>query len=279
MKYDMHLHTTHSDGELTPEQVVEKAIEKKLSGISITDHDSISAIEIASEYINKNNYELDLITGIEFGTNYNSDEVHILGYFIDHNNKDLIDVLKNLNSWRRERSKLIINELNKIGFKIKLSDIVNEDSNFTGRVYIAKELVCKGYVENLSLAFENYLGSGKSCYIAKKTYSIKQIINIIKNAGGVAILAHPILLKNYYTLEHVVRSGIDGLECIHSKQTIADTLSFMNYSKENNLIFSGGSDCHGRLESKNKNLMLGEYYITDQELKKMRRLSNDRKKY
>ncbi|HEY4543334.1 MAG TPA: PHP domain-containing protein [Tissierellaceae bacterium] len=277
-KFDLHLHTTHSDGELSPEELIDIAFDLGLSGVAITDHDCVSAIEIAKNHILDKNYNnFELIPGIEFGTTYNHDEIHILGYFIDYKNKDLLEMIDKLNTWRFERTYKIIDKLNKVGIEIYPEDIIDENSNFTGRVDIAKEMLKKGYVTSISEAFEKYIGIGNSCYVEKNTLTVEEIINVIKNAGGVSVLAHPILIKNYKSFEHVINSGIDGIEYIHSKQSITDSITLKNYALNKELILTGGSDCHGRTHVKDGELLLGKYYIYSNELDKLRGISNGRK--
>lgn len=249
---------------MTPKQVVDVAIEKGLAGISITDHDNIGGIEEAINYAQD---RLEIIPGIEFSCRHDDEEIHILGYFIDFEDKKLIDLCKDLKDSRMARSVKILKKLNLLGFDISLSDIEKYQSKgFTGRFHIALELVNLGYVKNTNEAFDLYLGVGKPAYVERKILTPKKTIEFIKSMGGAAILAHPILLNHKKTVQKCIDWGIDGIECIHSKQSSKDSQYFLNLCKEHNLITTGGSDCHGILF--NDELLLGKYFMeSDKKLK------------
>lgn len=277
LRYDLHVHSDFSDGQYSPEKLIQLALERDLDGIAITDHDNISGIPVANKFISENKISnFELIPGIEFGTTYLNDEVHILGYFIDYNNKDLISVINNLNKWRESRTLKILEKIKRIGMDINEEDLIlASNNNFTGRVPIAKALVEKGYVKDISEAFEKYIGIGKPCYVAKDNYSIKEIINIIQKASGVAILAHPILLYNEKTIDYVRSCGIDGIESTHSKYDKKSNLEFEEYADEHKILTTGGSDCHGR--PIDGELLLGEYITTNLELERMREVHYGRR--
>ena len=278
MKYDLHLHSNYSDGQFNPEKVIDLAIETGMSGISITDHDTVDAIPLAEDYLMKKDISnFELIKGIEFGTTYLDDEVHILGYFIDYKDKSLTKAIDSLKKRRKKRSLKIKDKLNSLDIDISNEDIrMESNTDFTGRVPIAKALVKKGYVESISEAFEKYIGIGCPAYVDKDNYSVEEIISIIKNAGGVAILAHPVLLYNDKTIDYVRSLGIDGIECVHSKHDKETTRKFYDYAKKHNLLTTGGSDCHGRLIE--GELLIGKYTSSEMELEKMREVHYARRK-
>lgn len=278
MKYDLHLHSDFSDGQFNPEKVIDLAIERGMSGISITDHDTIDAIPVAESYLeNKNISQFELIKGIEFGTTYLDDEVHILGYFIDDRDPELTKAIASLKKWRKQRSVKIKDKLNSLNIKISNEDIrLESNTDFTGRVPIAKALVKKGYVKSISEAFEKYIGIGCPAYVDKDNLSIEEIITIIKDSGGVAILAHPILLYNEKTIDHVRSLGIDGIEAVHSKHDDETTKRFNDYAKKHGLLTTGGSDCHGRLVD--GELLIGKYTTSKMELEKIREVHHARRK-
>lgn len=275
MRFDLHVHTNFSDGHYSPEQIIDIAVKKGLNGIAITDHDTVKGLDKAIEY-SKNKANFELIPGIEFGASYKGDEVHILGYFIDYNSEILIKAIEQLNTWRNIRTDKIIEKLELENLPIDKEDVFSEKGGFTGRVPIAKAMMKKGYVETIGEAFDKYIGIGNPCYIPKRTYSIQEIIDIIKSSGGVAVLAHPILLNDFSTIEHVVSEGVDGIECIHSKHSKEDIRLFLEYAKDNNLLVTGGSDCHGRLQ-KDGELLIGKYSVGKKELDKIKELHYDRK--
>lgn len=259
MKYDLHIHTFYSDGLYSPSKVIDNATKIGLSGIAITDHDSVLGIEEAVVY-SKQLDNFNIIPGIELSCIYDREEVHILGYFIDYNDKDILDVTKQLREHRVDRCKKIIERLSDLNIKIDINNIQREDdTDFVGRVAIARELIAKGYVSNIQEGFNKYLNPGKPAYVERYKLSIEDAISLIKNAGGIPVLAHPGLLKNPSIIEYCIKMGIEGLESIHSKHSPRQVNNFKNIAYKNDLISTGGSDCHG--EVNNGELLIGKYFI------------------
>lgn len=271
MKFDLHVHTNYSDGKFKPSEVIDVAIEKKLKGIAITDHDTVSGIKEAIEY-SKQYKDFKVIPGIELGCIYNDEEVHILGYFIDYNSKYLLKVTEQLRKDRVERGKKIIDKLIDLNIKItqnEVQDLSKED--FMGRVHIARVLLNKKYVVSISDAFEKYLNKGAPAYVSRKTLTIKESINLIDISNGISILAHPGILKEKeQIINYCIKNGIKGIECIHSKHSKKDTIFFENIARKNNLLITAGSDCHGEII--NNDLLLGKYYISEDEMSKIEEL-------
>lgn len=264
MLFDLHVHTSFSDGKFTPEEVVNKAFSKGLNGIAITDHDSIDGVYFASKQGDKykNFY---VIPGIEFGTISNNEEVHILGYFIDYTNKELIDVTQKLRSARIERANKILNKLYEMNIIIDFKDVLKySSSNNIGRPHIAKALVNKNYVKSVEEAFDLYLSRGKPAYFERFHLSLDETINLIHSVGGFCVLAHPGLLKDKSIIDDAIYKGIDGIECIHSKHTKLETQIYTNIAKTNHLIITGGSDFHGDPD------ILGDFYVDLEDVPKMK---------
>lgn len=260
MKFDLHVHTNHSDGRLSPTEIVDIAVKEGLSGIAITDHDTITGIPEAIAQSNKyDNFKV--IPGVEFSTIYNDEEVHILGYFIDYNSPSIIKATTNLKNSRIERGKKIIDKLNGLDFEISLEDvIIFSGEDYIGRPHIARALMSRGYVYTIQEAFDKLLNRGRPAYVQRNSISIEKSIKLIQDNRGFAILAHPGLLKNKNTIiKHCISSGIDGIECIHSKHNKADINLFSQIAEKNQLIITGGSDCHGDITS--GSLLLGKYFI------------------
>ena len=270
MKFDLHVHTNHSDGRLSPAKMVDLAVAKGLDGIAITDHDTTTGINEAIEQSHKYN-SFKVIPGIEFSCIYQDEEVHILGYFIDYKSTSLNQVTKTLKTNRVQRSKKIIDKLNSLELEISLEDVklfVNKD--FIGRPHIARALINKGYVHTIQEAFDRYLKRGKPAYVERQSLTIKDAIRLIKSNKGISILAHPGLLKNRDIIDSCISLGIDGIECVHSKHSKEDTELFFNIVEKNNLIGTGGSDCHG--DSTNKPLLLGSYFIDIEHIPKLKEM-------
>ncbi|MTI70262.1 MAG: PHP domain-containing protein [Firmicutes bacterium] len=254
-KADLHIHTTASDGKLTPKEVVNLAIERKLDAISITDHDTISGIQQAIDESKKYNI-LEVIPGIELSSEHNGEEIHILGYYIDYESPLLEDVTSRLKKLRIKRAYEILKKLDLLGISIninKIEDII-AINNYIGRPHIAKLLIDEGYVNTMEEAFDNYLGFGKKGYVPRDKLSINECINLITKIDGYAVLAHPGLIKQ--RLEPILRKfKFHGIEIYHTKHTdiVIDKLNIL--ARKFNLIKTGGSDCHG------SSPILGNAYI------------------
>ncbi|HZK33469.1 MAG TPA: PHP domain-containing protein [Tissierellaceae bacterium] len=259
MKYDLHIHTNYSDGIYSPEEVVDLARTVNLSGIAITDHDTTSGVEIAIKY-SKTLNDLTIIPGIELSCVYRNEEVHILGYYIDYKNPDLLNITNKLINSRIERGVKTVNKINELGLKLDIKDVKKfTTTEFIGRPHIARALILKGYVTSIEEAFEKYLKFGAPAYVERYKISITETINLIKNAGGIPVLAHPGLIKNKEILNYCVEKGIKGIEVIHSEHCKKDVLYLIEFAKINNLVRTGGSDFHG--DRDHNELLLGKYYV------------------
>ncbi len=258
MKFDLHTHTNNSDGIYSPSEVLHLAIKKNLSGIAITDHDNIDGIENAVKYSSNFN-EFKLIPGIEFSSVYKGHEVHILGYFIDYKNKNLIELTREIKESRVIRGEKIVRKINSMGININIEEVRKySKENFIGRPHIARALIQKKYVESIDKAFEKYLGIDAPAYVERYKINIDEVINLIKEVHGISVLAHPGLIKDKNIIDYCISRGINGLECIYPKHTETDVSYFLDKCRDENLIITGGSDFHG---DRYKNILLGDYYV------------------
>ncbi len=270
-KVDLHIHTTASDGALSPSEVVDWAVKKKLKAIAITDHDTTlgieEAIKRAAEY-----QDFYVVPGIELSSDFEGEEIHILGYFINYMNSEILNITNILKESRMTRGKKMIDKLRKMGLDITFDEVKKiTDKKFIGRPHIAKILISKGYAKDIQDAFDRYIGRGKPAYENRYKLSVSDSIKLIHNSGGVAIIAHPGLIKNNKILDIIIRFEIDGLEAIHSKHNDEKTEELCNYANINNLIYTGGSDCHGSLIGNQP--MLGDYFVDYEIVEKMKRIS------
>ena len=260
MIFDLHIHTNYSHGLFSPKEVVDLSIKKNLDGIAITDHDTTDGIEEAIEYNKSLNKSFHIIPGIEFSSIYEDEEVHVLGYFIDYKSKEIMDLSNKFKRNRLDRSLKIIDKLNNIGLNINMKEIRSlTNKEIISRSHIAMVLVQKGYVKSIDEAFNLYLHRGRVGYVEKASPCLEATINIIHDLGGIAVLAHPGLLKNKAIIKYCINCNIDGIEAIHSKHSSEDVKLLLRIAKENNLVITGGSDCHGRLID--GEYLLGKYYI------------------
>lgn len=259
MLFDLHVHTNCSDGLFSPEKVVDLAVEANLNGIAVTDHDTITGIEIAIKHSEKYN-NFTVIPGIELSTIHMDEEVHILGYFINYKDSKIIETTNLLRQSRLTRGEKIIEKINNLGFEISLKEVKElSGEGYIGRPHIARAMVNKGYISSVSEGFEKYLNRGRPAYVERYKISTKETINLIKGSGGLAVLAHPGLLKNPSIIDYCISLGIDGIECIHSKHNEEEQNAFLEIAKSNNLIITAGSDFHG--DTKDENQLLGKYWI------------------
>lgn len=267
MKYaDLHIHSSYSDGMLSPEEIIELASKQGIKYISITDHDSISSQYIAY----KNDTGVIVIPGIEFSTEYNDLEIHILGYFIDVNNERLNEVVDRLRKSRVERTYKILDKLKENEVYIDIDEIALDKDSSIGRGNIANAIVKRGYAENYREAFSKYLIKGKSAYVKGNKLSYKETLKVISDAGGIPVLAHPGKIYRSIEIENIVRElkcyGLKGIEVYHPSHTKDQINNLYNLSKKFKLLITGGSDFHGPY---NRDILLGSYGINELLLNKL----------
>ncbi|QGT99633.1 putative metal-dependent phosphoesterases (PHP family) [Candidatus Syntrophocurvum alkaliphilum] len=246
MYYDLHIHTTASDGMFSPEQIIKYSIEFGLFGIAITDHDTIDGLEPALNYNSSTGSKLKFIPGIELNTELNDIEVHILGYFIDYKNQALKNRLQEVRECRYERAQKMINKLRSMGFQITF-DYVKQlaQGDLIGRPHVAQALMAKGYVFSLKEAFDKYISKGRAAYVPRYKFTPNEAINLIKQAGGISVLAHPGLIKDQRLINEVVDMGVEGIEAYYPEHSDSQINRFLSFSSEKKLYVTGGSDFHG----------------------------------
>jgi 3',5'-nucleoside bisphosphate phosphatase len=246
---DLHIHTVYSDGSLGPKDVVRIASEKGLHCISITDHDSVSAIDEAMSA--GNTYNVEIITGVEISAEESGREMHILGYCINYKDQRLLDFLGKIRQDRIERLYKMTERLNMHGVKIDAADIMKTVGNVSiSRLHIAKYMQEKDLVRNWRDAFKKYIGDAKPCYVASFRNNSKEVIDMIKTSGGIPVIAHPGLNKIGNILPRLIKEGLQGIEAFHSEHSEKTSKEYENFAKKHNLIITGGSDCHGDLKNK-----------------------------
>ncbi|GFN36477.1 PHP domain-containing protein [Tepidimicrobium xylanilyticum] len=269
MIFDLHVHTNYSDGLFSPTEVVNLAIIKGIDGIAITDHDTVLGIEAAINYSKRIN-KIIVIPGIELGCIHNDEEVHLLGYFFDYKSKDIMDVTEQLRINRVIRGIKMVERINDLGMELTLEEVQKlTRKDYIGRPHIAQALVNRGYVNSIEEAFDRLLNRGMPAYIERETLSIVEAIDLIHDLDGIAILAHPGLLRSQETLFYCIEKGIDGLEVIHSKHTKNNIDFLLQICDNSDLIATGGSDCHGRIID--GDYLLGKYYVNINHIPMMRR--------
>lgn len=246
---DLHLHSTHSDGTMTPSQLVKQAADIGLCAISITDHDTVSATD---EAIREGEiYSVEVISGLEISSKYKGLDLHLLGYNFDWRNTELLKNLDRLQSARKERNKKIILKLQEIGINISEQDLKAESgAGVAGRPHFARLLIKSGVVKNNEQAFSHYLKAGRCAYVPRFVLDIHDAIEILHGAGGIAVLAHPIQLScSLGELSMIIKElkelGMDGLETYYPTQKGKTGKKIRELAEKYQLLETGGSDYHG----------------------------------
>jgi len=241
---DLHIHTTASDGTFSPRRVVQEAIKKGIHAIAITDHDTVQGIPETIQAGKDMNVEV--IPGVELATDEGGVEVHILGLFIDWENKTLQDILKHLSAQRISRMKKMISKLAQFGMNIKFEEVSElAKGGIIGRLHLAQVMKKKGYVEYIAKAFNKYIGDRKACYVQRYKLSSEETISLIHRVGGISIIAHPMLLHRDDIIIDLIKKGLDGIEAFYHHQTKETAEHYEKLAKDYGLLVTGGSDCHG----------------------------------
>ena len=246
---DLHTHSVYSDGTLTPNEIIELALNKGLSAVALTDHNTVDGlIEFASSAESK---DIEAVLGAEFSVDYNGTELHLLGLFIP---KTALEKITNLMSEavaRKEQSNIeLIASLNRAGYKIDFEKIKASTPNGKfNRAHIAKELTALGYTKSKEEAFATVLSKDGGHYIEPKRITVFEMLSVLKDVGAVSVLAHPFLNLTKSELESFLpkakESGLVGMECLYSEYDEEQTKQSFALADKFGLKYSGGSDIHG----------------------------------
>jgi 3',5'-nucleoside bisphosphate phosphatase len=247
---DLHLHTTASDGVLSPSEMVRYAKSKGLQAIAITDHDTIGGLREAMAEGEKIGFEI--IPGIEISAEHSPGSMHLLGYFLDIENDLLVEKLRELQRARAERNPKIIEKLNGLGVRITYEEVVKASGGGqVGRPHFAEVLLEKGYVRSFQEAFERFLRKGAPAYVDKFRFHPAEALRFIQDAGGVAVLAHPNTLdlngpaKLDGLLLGLVRDGLRGIEAYYPEHSVLQVVQYKALAERFGLVVTGGTDYHG----------------------------------
>lgn len=265
-KTDLHTHTSFSDGHLNPKELLKKASRQGIEVISITDHDSVNAFEVAKNFEGK--FDIEVIPGLEISSDIRDSEVHILGYFIDPQNKELEHYLHFFRDERYKRAIRIVEKLNVLGLKINMDDVLERANNSAiGRPHIAQALLINEQVKSYFEAFYKYLGNHAPAYERKVHLSPQSAFKIISDAGGLSFIAHPGNMPEIL-IKELIDAGVDGIEVVHPSHTPERVKFYRGIVNEYFLLESGGSDFHGGKREDDANL--GKYYTTSKAVEAMR---------
>ncbi len=246
---DLHLHTTASDGELTPTRLVEVAVERGMEVISITDHDTVGGLAEGGRRAQE--LGIEFINGIELSSEWREREVHILGYFIDPENPKLQRELAKIKEARDSRNVKILKKLRNYKIDISLEELREEaGGEIVGRAHIANLMMKKGYVYSKGEIFKRYLGIGGVAYVPKGDLTPERAVEIIRENGGIASLAHPkYISEDEVRLTELIndlkKSGLEAMEVYYSSFSLREVLKYKKLAKKMELLTTGGSDYHG----------------------------------
>ena len=267
-KADLHMHTTYSDGSLSPYELLKKAKSVGLDIVSITDHDSVSGIDEAVE-IGKE-FDVQVIAGMELSASYKNTEIHILGYFMDYHNKVLQETLAVFREKRLRRVERIVDKLNRMNIPLTVESVLaNATGDSVGRPHIANALVNGGHAQSYHQAFNKYIGDGRPAFEKKPDCSPEETVALIADAGGLSFLAHPGRTVSEELLFQLINAGLDGIEVVHPSHTQEHISYYRGIVNEYCLLESGGSDFHGGM--KNDDHLFGRVSIPVSTVDIMRR--------
>ncbi|MGC8779528.1 MAG: PHP domain-containing protein [Anaerolineae bacterium] len=251
---DLHCHTTASDGALTPEQLVQRASKLGLKVIAITDHDSTAGV--APALAAGSRYGVAVIPGVEINTDVPGTEVHVLGYFLDHADPHLNDELARLRDGRIGRAKRMAEKLAEMGAPVRFERILEiAGEGAVGRPHVAQALLEAGHVTSFDQAFEKYIGRNSPAYVERPKFSPAQACALIRRAGGVPVLAHPVFFDRSGAIKapldldamlpELIEAGLMGLEIYYPGYDAVTTEYLIAVARRYKLLHTGGTDFHG----------------------------------
>jgi predicted metal-dependent phosphoesterase TrpH len=243
---DLHIHSTASDGRLSPEEVVHKSAEQGLTIIALADHDTVAgiapALEAAGAFPG-----LKVIPGIEMSTDVSQGEVHILGYFIDYTSQELRVRLDRMRHSRQERAQRIVAKLGDLGIPIEWQQVQEiAGSGSIGRPHIAQAMLDRGYVASVKEAFTKYLGRDGPAYVRWEKLTPARAVELIVRTNGLPVLAHPLTVNDLETMVIELKAvGLAGIEAYYNGYTVEQVSQLVSLAHRHHLVVTGGSDYHG----------------------------------
>jgi predicted metal-dependent phosphoesterase TrpH len=241
---DLHMHSNASDGSFTPDEVAGMAAGNGVEVFALTDHDTLDGIPAAAACAGRAG--IRLINGIELSVSEEGMDVHLLAYGFDESDPPLLAAVRRYREGRRERARKILSRLKGLGIRISLEEVEEIASGGAlGRPHLAEALLRGGYVESFNEAFQRFLGHHAPAYVPKPRVSLEEASTIVREAGGVTILAHPGTLNRDHLIPAWSRRGLDGIEVWHSKHDPAAVERYRGFAHMHGLLMTGGSDYHG----------------------------------
>ncbi len=270
---DLHIHSKYSDSTNSVADLIHLAGKKKLRAISITDHDTVAAVDKARSLAG--NTAIEVIPGIEFSSRWNDMSVHLLGYFIDHHDSRLIEYLKLCEERRLARAEAIVQKLQGLGFEISMDRLFSiADGGILGRPHIAEAVMQVSEYHAMHEVFRDLLVRGKPAYVPKPTSDAGELIELIHTIGGVSSLAHPKTVGDDSIIARLARLGLDAVEVVHSSHSLRDVEKYSALADQYDLVVSGGSDSHGNRLGRE---VLGRFTISMEQVDRLRKKNQKEK--
>lgn len=245
---DLHTHTSCSDGKCSPEKLVERAVERGIQVLSVTDHDTVEGLVPAATAAEQRG--LEFVTGVELSATVEESEIHLLAYGFDPSHSELRRHLEAMQAARRDRAWTIVERLREQGVEVEdqqlRADIATVHA--VGRPHLAAALVRSGHVDTERAAFEQYLGEGKVGFVDKPVFAAAEALKLVHEAGGVGVLAHPGHWTSGRQIRRLTDVGLDGIETIHPSHDSSLRDYYERLAEGHSLVTTGGSDYHGRTE-------------------------------
>ena len=264
-KADLHVRTTASMGRVAPYEAVALAKQNGIFAIAVVDHESVDGIPVAQ--LAGETHEIEVIPGIELTYEEAEREAHLIGYFIDWRNPELKTVIRMIQVWRNMRIEEILKKLADIGINISFNEVMKEAGEMAvlGRTHVARLLVKKGHAKTPAEAFDKFLSPGKPAHVFKQQLTLKEVVDVIRGAGGVMALAHPKFNHAYELIPKLTKLGLAALEVYHPYHTAEETQKFQRLAKKYKLIEVGGTD------SENKRSPVGTVVVPYATVEKLKR--------
>lgn len=246
---DLHLHSNFSDGTFTPEEVVERARRVGLKALALTDHDTVEGCERAAAACTKEGIEF--IVGTELTAEHNGHELHILAYLVDPGNPTLVNEIAKFQKVRQQRIREMVARINELNIPLNAEEVFAlANCRSPGRPHVARAMVKARLCGTLDEAFERFLKKGRPAWVPKAKMSALEAVELIHQAGGLAVMAHPGLNKTDESIPELVAAGLDGIECFHTKHNAVAADRYQKIAQAHGLLVTGGSDCHGLSKGK-----------------------------
>ncbi len=245
MKFaDLHLHTYFSDGTFSPEEVVNHGHRLGLAALALTDHDSVEGCPRMAAACQAAG--IDFVPGTELTAEHNDTEIHLLGYYMDTQNEKFLSDIARFQTVRQNRIREMVSRLNGLNVPLQVETVFAlANCKSPGRPHVARALVKAGLVGSLDEAFERFLKKNRPAWVPKAKISALEAIELIHQAGGLAVMAHPGLNRTDDVIPVLIEAGLDGIECFHTKHSTVTAERYLEMADQYHVLITGGSDCHG----------------------------------